>query len=269
VRFVFFLLLIAAQTCFAGARHFTFLYGAPTSAPGTFELENYAATLFANSAFTGIDFRHELEIGITSHFQASIYIANWSYDHDQHAVHYDSASAEFIYNLTNPVTDFAGISLYEELGGGRRAFESETKLIAQKNFGPLILLYNFTVEAEWESEALREDNGELQQAFGASYEINSRLSFGLEMLHEIILPDWQQERSGTNFFLGPNFSYRGDHWFTALSALKQLTGTQGEPIIRFASSLAWHCEKLYLVRPSRAARFGVRDDQLQPASSFS
>ena len=42
--------------------------------------------------------------------------------------------------------------------------ESETKLIAQKNFGPLILAYNFTVEAEWDGEGLREHAGELQQA---------------------------------------------------------------------------------------------------------
>jgi hypothetical protein len=112
---VFLLLLITLQTCFAGARHFTFRYEAPTSALGSFESENYATGLFDRGKFTGIDFRHEIEIGITEHFQASIYLANWNYDAPAGA-HYESASAEFIYNLTNPVTDLAGISLYEEVG---------------------------------------------------------------------------------------------------------------------------------------------------------
>ena len=75
-----------------------------------------------------------------------------------------TALIEVIHNFTNPVTDPIGISLYQEISGGRRAFESETKLIAQKNFGPLILAYNLTLEAEWEDESLREHNGEIQQA---------------------------------------------------------------------------------------------------------
>ncbi len=223
------LLVLATQTCFAGARHFTFLYEAPTAAPGSFEWENYATSLFRNSQFTGLDFRHELEIGVTPHFQASIYFANWSYDNKERAAHYDSTSVEGIYNFTNPAADPIGISLYQEIGGGRRNFESETKLIAQKNFGPLILLYNFTVEAGWKGEGLRERTGELQQALGASYEINPRVSFGVEMLHEIVLPDWRSDDADTNFFIGPNVSYRGDRWFATVTALKQLTNTADEP----------------------------------------
>jgi len=87
---------------------------------------------------------------------------------ENRGAHYDTSSVELIYNLTNPVTDPIGISLYQEIGGGQRAFESETKLIAQKNFGPLILVYNLTLEVEWEDESLREHNGEIQQALGVS-----------------------------------------------------------------------------------------------------
>ncbi len=224
------LLVLAAtlQTCFAGARHFTFLYEAPTAAPGSFESENYATSLFDEGKFTGIDFRHELEIGITEHFQASIYVANWNYDGEESAAHYESASAEFIYNLTNPVTDLAGISLYEELAGGRRFFESETKFIAQKNFGPLIVLYNLTVEAESAGEGLSEHNGEIQNAVAACYEITPRLSFGAEALHEVILPEWRTSAAKQNFFIGPNVSWRSNRWFTTVTTLKQLTNTEGE-----------------------------------------
>lgn len=216
-------------SAFAGARHFTFVYEAPTSPPGSFEIENYATTRFADG-FTGASFRHEIEIGLTEHFQASIYLANWDYTRQRNIrdAHYDSSSLELIYNLTNPVADPVGISLYQEVSAGRRALESETKFIAQRNFGPLIVAYNLTLEAEWEEEGLREHNGEIQQAFGASYEINPRISVGAEMLHEILLPGWHSADSENNFFLGPNVSYRGNRWFTTVTALAQTTRTEGE-----------------------------------------
>ncbi|HEY1893399.1 MAG TPA: hypothetical protein VGG52_02530 [Chthoniobacterales bacterium] len=223
-------MLLCQTTAFAGARHFTFIYEAPTSPPGSFEIENYATTRF-NDGFTGADFRHELEIGITERFQASIYFANWNYTRRgaDGGFHYDTASIEVIHNLTNPVTDPIGISLYREISGGRRAFESETKLIAQKNFGPLILVYNLTLEAEWKDESLREHNGEIQQAFGASYELRPRVSAGAEMLHEVLLPAWHSSEAENNFFIGPNVSYRGNRWFATITALAQTTRTDGEP----------------------------------------
>jgi hypothetical protein len=223
-------ILLCPVSAFAGARHFTFIYEAPTAAPGSFEIENYATTRFANG-FTDAVFRNELEVGITEHFQASIYFANWDYtrSRENRGAHYDSSSLELIYNLTNPVADPIGISLYQEIGAGRRAFESETKLIAQKNFGPLILAYNLTLEAEWAEQGLREHNGEIQQALGASYELSPRVSVGAEMLHEILLPGWHSADAENNFFVGPNVSYRGDRWFATLTALAQTTRTEGEP----------------------------------------
>ena len=216
--------VLLPSICLAGARHFTFIYEAPTSPPGSFEIENYATTRFTNG-FTEAVFRNELEIGISEHFQASIYFANCNYTR---RFHYDTASIEVIHNLTNPVTDPIGISLYQEISGGRRAFESETKLIAQKNFGPLILAYNLTLEAEWEDESLREHNGEIQQAFGASYELSPRVSVGAEMLHEVLLPAWHSSEAENNFFIGPNVSYRGNRWFATVTALAQTTHTEGE-----------------------------------------
>jgi hypothetical protein len=220
--------LLLPSICLAGARHFTFIYEAPTSPAGSIESENWTTTRFSDG-FTEADFRHELEIGITEHFQASIYFANWDYTRrENRGAHYDSSSLELIYNLTNPVIDPIGISLYQEIGGGRRAFESETKLIAQKNFGPLILVYNLTLEAEWEDESLREHNGEIQQAFGASYELSPRVSVGAEMLHEVLLPAWHSSEAENNFFIGPNVSYRGSRWFATVTALAQTTHTEGE-----------------------------------------
>jgi hypothetical protein len=223
-------LLFLPSICFAGARHFTFVYEAPTSPPGSVESENWATTRFSNG-LTDVTFRNELEFGITEHFQASIYLANWDYmrAREDRDVHYESSSLELIYNLTNPAADPIGISLYQEISGGRRFFESETKLIAQKNFGPLIVAYNLTLEAEWEEEGLRERNGEIQQALGASYELSPRVSIGAEMLHEVLLPAWHSSEAENNFFIGPNVSYRGDRWFATMTALAQTTSTEGEP----------------------------------------
>ena len=229
-RNVILYLLFLPSICLAGARHFTFVYEAPTAAPGSVEIENWATTQF-NDGFADAEFRHEIEIGVTEHFQASVYLANWDYTRssDNRGAHYESSSLELIYNLTNPVADPIGISLYQEISAGRRFFESETKLILQKNFGPLILAYNLVLEAEWEEEGLREHTGEIQQALGASYELSPRISVGAEILHEILLPAWKSSQAENNFFLGPNVSYRGDRWFATVTSLAQTTRTEGEP----------------------------------------
>ena len=228
-RNVILFLLLPPSICFAGARHFTFVYEAPTSPPDSVEIENWTTTRF-HDGFTDAQFRHEIEIGITEYFQASVYLANWDYTRssDNRGAHYQSSSLELIHNLANPVADPIGISLYQEISARRRLFESETKLIAQKNFGTLVVAYNLTLEAEWEEEGLRERNGEIQQALGASYELSPRVSIGAEMLHEILLPAWHVSEAENNFFIGPNVSYRGDRWFATVTALVQTTRTEGE-----------------------------------------
>jgi hypothetical protein len=224
-------IVVLCHPCFGGVRHFGYLYEAPTAPPGTLEVENYVTGKLGDDGLAEIDFRHELEFGITNQLQAGIYVANWSYARNagDHRVRYNTASVELIYNFTNPVADPIGVSVYQEVGSGRRALQVETKLIAQKNFGPLILAYNFTVESAWEAKDLSESAGELQQALGASYEIGPRLSAGLEMVYEIVFPDWRNSQSTNNFFIGPNASYRSNRWFATLTGLAQATDTAGEP----------------------------------------
>ena len=138
---------------FGGARHFGFIYEAPTSAPGSFELENWVTWARTTNPEHSdqVAFRHEIEIGITDRLQASIYLADWFYENDpaKSGFTYSDSAIELIYNLTNPVIDPIGLSVYQEYRGGDRFFEWESKLIAQKNLGPLILAYNATVEAVW------------------------------------------------------------------------------------------------------------------------
>ena len=220
--------VLPVVSVFAGARHFTYLYEAVTSPPGSVELEN-TVTWEHGSHWDNFGVREELEIGVTDRFQLGIYPLDWSHHWDDSGFSYDGGAVELIYNLSNPVVDPIGISVYEEISGGRRHFESESKLIAQKNFGPLILDYNLTLEAEWKEQHLREHEGELQQAFGASYELAPRFSVGIELLHEFVFPDWHPGSKIRNVFIGPNASYRHGSWFVTVTALAQATDTSDEP----------------------------------------
>ena len=134
-----------------------------------------------------------------------------------------------IYNPTNPVDDPIGVSVYGEVEAGDRLIELESKLIAQKNFGPLILAYNATLEAVWEGNELEEREGEFSQAVGASYEISPRISAGIELLHEFVFPEWRDEEKIRNLFVGANLSYRHRNWFVTVTALAQATDTDDEP----------------------------------------
>lgn len=225
-------LAITASWSSAGVRRFTFIYEAPTSAPGSFEFENWLTwkrTTDPEDSDT-FQFRHEIEYGVTNRLQASFYFADWEHEstpHDSGTV-FEDVALELIYNLSNPVTAPVGISLYQEYKAGYHLFEWESKFIAQKNLGRWILAYNATLEAAWEGEELAETEGEFIQAIGASYEISPRLSVGLEMLHEMVFPDWHDHETIRNFFIGPNASYRQGNWFVTVTALAQATSTSDE-----------------------------------------
>jgi hypothetical protein len=225
--------ILPAFSAIGGVRRFTFLYEANTSAPGSLELENWVTWQRATgpSRFDQVDFRHELEYGATDKFQVSVYLADWLYEADsEHSgFAYSDSAVELIYNLTNPVVDPVGLSVYGELRAGDRLIELESKLIAQKNFGPIILAYNATLESVWEGSDLADREGEFSQAFGASYEFSPSISVGVEMLYEFVFPEWRDKEKIRNFFVGPNVSYRHRNWFVTITTLAQATNTGDEP----------------------------------------
>ena len=162
----------------AGVRRFTYVYESTTSRAGDIDVENWLTIESHTSndrGFRALAFRHEFEIGITDHLQASVYVADWQYERGEGTRYTDSA-LELIYNFTNPVIDPVGLAFYQEYQLGPKFFEWESKIIAQKNFGRFVTAYNATLEAEWEREGLNEQSGELQQSLGLSYEIDPRFS---------------------------------------------------------------------------------------------
>jgi len=221
-----------ATAAVAGARHFGYVYEAVTSAPGGVDVENWITWSRTSNPQRAdeVDFRHEFEFGITDKFQASVYVADWFYaaDPEHSGFTYLDSAVELIYNLTNPVVDPLGLAVYEEIRGGDRIFELESKVIAQKDLGPLILAYNATLEAVWQGAGLQDRQGEFQQALGASYEISQRVSIGVEMLHEFVFPEWRDSEHIRNVFIGPNVSFRHENWFVTVTALAQVTDTPDE-----------------------------------------
>jgi hypothetical protein len=229
------LTILAAAPASAGSRRFTYVYEVTTSPPGDVEVENWITWKTSkpdDRGFNQVDFRHELEWGITDKFQAAIYLADWNYHRGMSAGErgftLSGSALELIYNFTNPVSDPIGLAVYQEFQGGYRRFESESKLLAQKNLGKFVVAYNATLEAEWEGEGLAERKGEFQQSLGLSYEINPRLLFGAEFVHEVAFPDWSDPEPG-KFFAGPNVSIRQGTWWATLTALAQVTRGGDEP----------------------------------------
>ncbi|HMN42138.1 MAG TPA: hypothetical protein PKE29_14935 [Phycisphaerales bacterium] len=229
-------LVLPGAAC-ADERRFTFTQEAPTAPKGAVEFENWFTYKKArpdDSSFSRFEFRHELEYGLTDHVQVAFYLADWSVTSgrsvEKDQAKYDDSAVEFKINYLDPAKDGFGLSSYHEVKLGDELFELENKLILQKNFGPLVVAYNVTLEAVWEGHAYRERGGEFSQSLGLSYEVTPKFLIGAEALHEIPLPDWTTS-ADSNFFLGPVASYRfgGDHdWWVTATALKQTTHNEGE-----------------------------------------
>jgi hypothetical protein len=181
--------------------------------------------------FNAVDFRHEIEFGITDRLQAAIYVADWGYREDpganEHGFSYQDSAIELIYNLTNPTTDLLGSALYGEVRGGPEELELESKIILQKNLGRFVVAYNGTLEAKWEGDHLEERGGEIAQSLGVSYEVSPTFLVGAELLHEIDLPDWS-EAEDSIVYGGPNISYRHGNWWATVTPLVQLTNVASE-----------------------------------------
>lgn len=235
ILYILLLATLPTLTAFAGARRFTYVYETGTTAPGTFELENWitwSTHKDEDHTFERLDFRHEVEFGITDRLQAAVYLADWDYRDgrfvEEPGYHYDASAVELVYNLTNAQTHPLGSAVYGELKIGEDVVKLEGKMLLEKNLGRLVLAYNASLEAEWEGDDLAERTGEFQQTLGVSYEVKPQLLVGGELLHEIEFPEWNEAEESV-VFAGPNVSVRYGNWWATTTALAQLTDVGGEP----------------------------------------
>ena len=126
---------------------------------------------------------------------------------------------------------FVGLSVQTELGVGPAGLAWENTLIVDKVVDRWEIAYNLEVEAAWTGDKtfeFEENEGEIVQLLGVSYEVQPSLFLGGEMLYEIPLPDWESGER-TNLFLGPNLSLHREGWALTATSLLLLSGGDDEP----------------------------------------
>ena len=232
------LLLVPCEPVEADERRFTFVYEATTLPVGQLEYEQWVTWKTdkdVDGEFDRIDFRHELEFGLTDNLQLAVYLSDWRVqrgDSVDSGAEWRNVAVETIFALTDPVTDPLGSALYGEIKLGDEVIALEGKIILQKNIGKWVFAWNGTIEAEWEGSDFSEDKGEFQQTLGGSYQFTPKLLVGFELLHEVEYDDWSEWRDHV-VYLGPNVSHRtGDWWITATPMI-QVTDVDSEPNFQF------------------------------------
>ncbi|MEQ1860256.1 MAG: hypothetical protein ABMA13_09990 [Chthoniobacteraceae bacterium] len=228
------LAFLAQPTAEAGQRRYVYSYETLTAPKGSKEYEQWVT--WRHRDIQGGDdrdrweFRHEFEFGLTERLQLGIYVADWQYDEDDsegHEFRFQKSGFDLIYNLTNPNTDLIGSALYGEFLVGEDLIKTEFKLLLEKRFGRLGIVYNAILEAEWEGGEYHDETGEFIQTFGVSYDLSKSVSVGVEARHVIEMPDWENTEPAV-FYVGPNVSYRHGRYFATLAWLWQTTHLEGE-----------------------------------------
>lgn len=220
----------AAAVSHADDRRFTYSYETTTSPKGAWEYEQWL-TWKGRSDGDTFDFRHELEYGITDNLQMGLYLSDWSLsipDRGSSKATWEKAGAEFIYSLSDPTKDWLGSALYGEFAIGPEEFALEGKLLLQKNFGPLSIVYNFVLEAEWEGEDYEEKVGVIENTVGLSYQISPSFFIGAETTHELEFEDWSHAGDHV-VYVGPNVSFRKGSFFATVTGLFLASDIDDEP----------------------------------------
>lgn len=222
-----------ANSAEAGSRRFTYSYETTTMSKGAMELESWVTWKTDKASdpdFERFDIRHEFEYGVTDRLQLAFYFADWRYEEnatESGKTEFRDIAVEAIYNLTDPNTTPFGSAVYGEIKGSDDFIELESKFLLQKNLGQWMFVYNVGGEIKWEND-YQDDEAELFQSAGVSYQINPAWSTGLEVVHEIAVPD-VDTIGDSAVYLGPNASWRHGNFFVTATGLWQVTSLAGEP----------------------------------------
>lgn len=225
--------LALAGSATASSRRFAYNYETTTMAKGAIELETgvtWKTDKESEPGFERFDMRHELEYGYSDRLQLALYFADWRYekkDGSSSKTTFHDVAAEAIYNLTDPNTTPFGSALYGEIKGSDDFIELEAKLLLQKNFGQWMLVYNVGGEIVWEDD-YQNDEAELMESAGVSYQITPSWSVGAELLHEIAVPD-VDTLGASGVYVGPNVAWRNNRCALTLTGLWQVTSQSDEP----------------------------------------
>ncbi len=234
---------------------FGFTYTTDTLPKGKSEVEQWATTRFtkATGNFWLQENRTEFSYGLTNRFQLSLYQdydstaayhngpfgattpgEPFSYDSPDPNAHYNNTAyiatdVESIFRILSPYEHFLGFGVYSEERAGRDFFETENRLLFQKNFRQdrMVLAANFTYAPELRNERpgpLTLNETDMNADYGASYRFIPNWSAGFELLNEREFNSWTFWKNEINdaYFVGPSIHYGGRHFFATASYYRQM-----------------------------------------------
>ena len=235
-RFISLVLLtvfMLQTTADSSSRITPWLYDTRTMTKGELEYEQWVTwktNKKSDNQYDEFRFRHEIEYGVTDIFQLALYVADWRYkstSEEEHTSFHDVA-LEGIYQLQAPNPDQFGVALYGEIKHGSEFLELEGKLLFEVELEKVNLLYNFTLEAEWEGQDFDEDKGKIVNSFAITYQPDPTITFGVQALWEIEFPDWSEQGDDV-VSIGPSIAWQSDGWWVSVSPLFQVTNVDSEP----------------------------------------
>jgi hypothetical protein len=219
-----FAMCVLAGSADANRRHFAYTYESPVLPSASREIEIWN-TLRTDKGvyYRGIDHRMELEWGLGSGLQSSLYL-NMSQEGGADGLGGFFKTSEFSFanewklNLTNPYADVVGSALYAEWTVEGDATELEGKLILDKQIGDILVAGNATYEHEFPALGVFKKNS-VEATLGVAYLASDALSIGIEARHHTVTLD---EGSFPAFFVGPSITYAGKNWWAAATVMPQI-----------------------------------------------
>ncbi|MCX8495965.1 MAG: hypothetical protein ORN51_07265 [Akkermansiaceae bacterium] len=229
----FWVISLIATSASASSRRFCYSTETTTMPTGAMELETFVTwktNRATDPADEHFDIRHEFEYGLTDRLQLAFYFADWQIEDSLaggRSTEFKGVAAEVIYNLSDPNTAPFGSAVYGEMKGGEDFIELEGKFLLQKNRGAWSLVYNVGGEVEWE-DGRQDPQAELMQSAGALYQLLPSWSVGVEILHEIAMPD-AKSVGDSGVYLGPNVAWRSREIAVTVAGLWQATSLTDAP----------------------------------------
>lgn len=241
---LFVLFFMSSISVYSQDRYFAYAYQSNVLNKGGFDIE------FQNELLTGkqgkfspyiygqhLNQRLEFEFGLGSKVQTSFYLNSelFSYaDTSMETIEQElklNFSNEWKWKLLDPVADVMGVALYEEVEVGGNNFESETKLIVDKQWRNDLIAFNAVGVYEIERVVVRE-NGKSKVEWEKSYPIefnlgymhffNPRVGLGFEVFN---VNDISEVNGWINSLLygGVSLHVQSGSFFANISALPQLS----------------------------------------------
>lgn len=225
--------MILPSVAVATSRKNPWVYAPRTMLAGEAEYEQWVTWKTdkqSDSDYEEFRIRHEFEWGVTDTFQLALYAADWRHKHTSSSEHtyFRDVALEAIYQIQAPNPEQLGFALYGEIKHGTEFLELEAKLLFELELEHVNLLYNFTVESEWEGQDFDEDKGKVEHALAITHELNPSTTIGMQAVWEIKIDDWDH-RGDDIVSIGPSFAHQSNGWWVTVAPLFQVTDIESAP----------------------------------------